>query len=265
MGILQMKGPKNIRDLGGIVNSDGKIIKDKLFIRSDHLSRLSQHDSDILVSEYNLKKIIDLRSDNEKVNRQDVIIKNIEYFNIPIFEQSTMGVTGGMGADVFSAVKQSKSKKELLDYIPDLNVIYPMMIKSEYSVKKLSEAIHIITDNRDGSVLFHCTAGKDRTGVIAALILEMLNVPRETIFEDYIETNIASMKNAKKYSKMAYIFMQSKDIADKTKKAFSADPSYLNSFYNAIYERYGSIKSFIYDGLEYSDLELCEFREYSLN
>ena len=254
----------NFRDLGGLETEDGKKVRKGLLLRSAKLNKLSPHDRSVLESKYRVAAVIDFRSDDERAGRADILPTGAKYYHIPIFSETTLAVTGGMGSDVFEAVKKAESKDELYNYIPELTDVYPITVTDDYSVARLSETLRIIMSNREGAVLFHCTAGKDRTGVTSAILLKMLGVKDEQIMQDYTATNTVSKKNARKYSLLAGIFLASKKIARKTYEVFLADEKYLNSAFDALNEKYGSFENFVKDGLKITDEEIADFKNYML-
>lgn len=254
----------NFRDIGGIKNSDGKTVRDKIILRSGKLNKLSDYDAEVLTDYYKLKIIIDLRASSEKEGRADIVPQGVQYLEIPYFNESTMGMTSGMGSDVMSAVKKAKSRKELFDYVPDLDTVYPLMVSDDFSVSKISEALKIIMNNRDGSVLYHCTAGKDRTGVTTAILLKILGVSYDDIVSDYLKTNIVSKKNAVKYSRLAAVFLLDKKLALKIYRVFMAEKSYLDAAFKAIDDKFGSFDAFVADGLKLNADEIADFKAYAL-
>ena len=254
----------NFRDLGGIKVSGGKSVRHNLILRSAKLSKLGSADKLTLEKYYKVKKVIDFRAEEEKKGKTDIIPDGAEYIHIPFFNEANMAMTGGMGSDVLSAIKKSDSKEELYSYIPELTNVYPIVVTDDYALSQLSKTVKIIMNNREGSVLFHCTAGKDRTGITAALILKMLGASDEDILEDYLKTNEISAKNGKKYARLAKVFLRSKKIADKTYRVFLADKSYLKSAYDAMLDKFGSFDVFLSEGLGITDDEITDFKNYIL-
>ncbi len=254
----------NFRDLGGVKNLEGKTVKKNIIFRSAHLSNLKDSDLEFLSRKLKLKFVIDLRSNIEKKDRENKIPDGAEYLEIPYFDETAMGITSGMGSDVKSALKQANSRNELLEFIPDLITVYPLIVTDEHSISQFSKVIKLIINNRDGSVLFHCTAGKDRTGVTTAIIYKILNVDYSVILDDYLKTNIVSQKNAKKYSILARIFLRDKRLQKKVYDVFMADEKYLKAALDAIDSTWGSFDNFIFSKLNISQDEITSFREYAL-
>ena len=254
----------NARDFGGIKTRDSKTIKGNIIIRSSYLNKLKAEDAKKLCEINGLKTVIDLRSQDEINKRPDYIIDGVKYEYIPFFDDSSMEMTSGMGSDVLSALKKSSSIEELKNYVPDLNDVYRLMARDNYSTSQISACIKRIINNRNGSVLFHCTAGKDRTGVTAAILLKMLNVSDDIIMEDYLFTNNVSVKKSVKFSRLARIFLRNKELAEKIRRVFLAEKEFLKAFFDTVNEIYGSFESYLEKGLNITAEEIDSFKNYIL-
>lgn len=114
------------------------------------------------------------------------------------------------------------------------------------------------------SVLFHCTAGKDRTGVIAMLMLHILGVHKEEIFNDYLLTNKITKWEANKYYLLILLLKHDRIAAQKLRKAYLADASYLQSVYDIAKKECGSLDTFIHDRFHVTDEMIDEFKGYAL-
>ena len=261
---LHFKSLKNARDFSCLKNIEGRQIRPRAVIRSGSLYKLKKADAKTLVNDYNLKKVIDLRSSPEKEKKQEVLIDGVEYIEIPYFNEDTLAITSGMGSDVMSAIKRAENTKELIEIVPELSTVYPLMASSDYSLSQLSKCLKTIMGNRDGSVIFHCTAGKDRTGVTSAILLKLLGVSDEDIMEDYLFTNKSFTKKARFLSILCMIFMRSKVLAEKVRRVFLSDSKYLNAFFDKVDERFGSFDAFVSEGLGLTDEEIESFRNYML-
>lgn len=265
MAIIKLSCSNNIRDLGGIKTTDGRTVKKGLFIRCGCMNNLNENDISVLKDEYHLKTIIDLRTGQEQLEKPDVLIPGVEYLSIPVFEEATIGITREIGTDIKNLEKNNASKEELRAAIPDMVSLYPKMFMDEYSLIQIKKIILCIMKNvKSGSVLFHCTAGKDRTGVIAMIILHILGVPKEEILKDYLLTNKITKREANKYYLLALFFKHDLIIAQKLRKAYLADASYLQSVYDVAKKECGSLDKFIRDRLNVTDEMIDEFKGYAL-
>ncbi|MGN0521867.1 MAG: tyrosine-protein phosphatase [Eubacterium sp.] len=233
---IKLKGAKNIRDFGGIVNVEGRRIKPCCFLRGNALNDLSGKDAKKLVDEYRLSTVIDLRTDVEIKEKPDREISGVNYIHIPIINESTIGISH----------EEEIDKKEVLNNLPDLCSLYRDIVSDEYCVEQLKKVFEVITAN-DGSssILWHCTEGKDRCGTTSALFLSLLDVDTEAIYKDYLMTNSASSKNAKKYYYLVLLMTKSREKAEEIKKIFSAEREYLDSAFSAINDMYSGVDSFL--------------------
>ncbi|MDO4200057.1 MAG: tyrosine-protein phosphatase [Clostridia bacterium] len=162
---LNLEGTKNTRDLGGYKTIDGKTTKSKLFFRSDNTHKLTDVDIKKLKDEYNLKYVIDLRSAKE-IDAYPDKLSNAE------------------GVDYYS-IQLSVGMKYLIKHNLDLGDGYIKLLDRK---KKIKSIFDLIANVNGGSLLFHCAHGKDRTGVVAALLLGLCGVSEEDIIKDYCIT-----------------------------------------------------------------------------
>ena len=140
---------------------------------------------------------------------------------MPIFDESTPGITHETSADA-----------DIYERIPNLNDLYRIMV-SEECIRNLSEIMQFLCNRRvsDGAVLFHCTEGKDRTGVISMILLSLLHVPIETILNDYLITNTVCGKKSTRYYWLLLILKRNKQVAERVRDVFLAKEEYLLSAY----------------------------------
>lgn len=246
---IKLNGVKNIRDLGGIVVKGGKLKRHKL-LRSPCLDKLTQKDMDILVNEYKLSTIIDLRTDREVIERKDLEMKNVKYIHMPIFNERVPGIT--------------HEKQENANRDSEINMMkmYQGILSGEY-LEKVKEIIKKIIHMQDDeySVLFHCTAGKDRTGIIAAILLLILGADKQTVIDDYLYTNKVNKKNATKIYWKIKIFERNQKKAENIRNVFLAKPEYIDTVFKVIDEDWNGIDNFITNGLNITKEEIERFRE----
>ena len=188
----------NMRDLGGLQAADGRKIKPQMLIRSAHLAQAEEQDTE------HISEVIDLRTPAERQESPDRTYR-CEYTPIPVFEEINAGIS-----------HEEKVKNRA---IPDMAVLYGMLIERYPDAFRRILLRIMQHDYSKGAVLWHCTEGKDRCGITAALVLEMLGVDRETIMEDYLKTNLVNIP---------------KEFADNVYRAFIADESYMRSAWKAM-------------------------------
>jgi protein-tyrosine phosphatase len=165
---IRLDGAHNVRDLGGYPAEAGQT-RWGVFFRGDSLHQLTDADIEILLNA-GTRTVIDLRHDAEVHAAPNRLAgaAQIAYRHIPIFRGS-MSAAGGAAHD--------------------LRQVYAYMV--DHCQAGLGEALSALADAEDGGVLFHCSAGKDRTGIVAALTLGLAGVPDAVIAADYALTAVA--------------------------------------------------------------------------
>lgn len=159
---IPFTGALNIRDLGGYASTNGRVTQTHRFLRAEGLNRLTGEDQEKLV-QYGVRAIFDLRSDYERKETPDPVFPGIVHYDFPLLDRLNSAQAG--------------------DQIPNsMAEVYVGLLQNsgETFAEMLRQMLTV-----DGCVLFHCTAGKDRTGLTAMLLLGAAGVPRETIVRDY--------------------------------------------------------------------------------
>ncbi|MBP5313222.1 MAG: tyrosine-protein phosphatase [Clostridia bacterium] len=263
--VIKLSGGKNFRDVGGLKTADGRSVRKGLFIRGGHLSKLTDEDVEIL-NRINPKTIIDLRTVEESEEKPDRAVPGSEHVKKPLFSAETAGLSRGKGASLETIIRNCKGKAEYMDAIPDLANVYPLIAETDEPVEASAEVMRIVMNNaiEGRATIYHCTAGKDRTGVVTLLILTLLGVPYKTIVRDYLLTNRYVQGEANK----VYIWLLAKSrsfkVSGRLRDCIVARRRYLDSFVEAITKKYGSVESFITDGLGIEADLVERFREASL-
>ena len=242
---IKIKGGKNFRSLEGI-RCDGGYIKPACFIRAGHLSRLTDGDIKTLCNEYKLKTVIDLRNSVEKEEKPDRIIDGVNYLEMPVFDSSVPGL--------------SHETKQDLDGIPDMTELYRYVVNSE-CLNNLAEVVRriILLRNDELSVLYHCTEGKDRTGMVTALLLLTLGASKENILKDYLYTNKVNRKKAIGYFLLVRIFKHKIKAARLVYGVFIARREYINELFE-VYDAIGR-KNFLKNYLKLTEEDIADFKE----
>ncbi len=174
------KNPVNFRDLGGLLGAEGKRVKQGRLLRSGQLTDLSSAEISQLSEKLELRLIIDLRMASEAAAEPDVRIEGAEYMNLDIFSGAEELV---VDMENFSRVRTVEQAERFMQ------TAYDTMISYEGAQSRFAEFLRLALNNSEGALLFHCFAGKDRTGVAAAMLLTLLGVSREDILRDYMLTN----------------------------------------------------------------------------
>ena len=228
---------KNFRDLSYLPHPEGKRLAEGRFFRSASLYK-AKGKFLAYIQEKQIKTIIDLRTEVEIGKKPDDVPDGVEYRCIPILKAETMGITHGKG---------------LKGYVepPHMPSLYASLVTAPESVDGLKQVLHILLDpERKDAVLWHCTAGKDRAGLVSALFLLALGYDQEVILDDYVLSDRPSRKKGKLYARLIRFLMLKPKLAKAVFKAMLADREYLLSAFKAMEESAGSIENYLKDKLD---------------
>ena len=231
----------NARDLGGLHTKNGCIISSGLLIRSANLSDATETDRNVLREKYRLAKIIDLRTDLERDEKPDISMADVEYQSIPVFDISIAGISH----------EKMNNYEQIFAVIPKMGQLYGKMVSEPSCRENLGKAARCVMEHdfSKGSVLWHCTEGKDRCGLLSAVLLLALGAERSTIMEDYLLTNRVNAEKAERYCQMMLSAGKTETEADIIRDIFLAKEEYLDTAFSVIDTQYGNTDAFLRDGL----------------
>jgi protein-tyrosine phosphatase len=173
--VLRLQGASNFRDLGGYPGHGGRPVRWRRVFRSDHLASLTESDHETLAT-LELAKALDFRGIGERA-ATPFRLPGVEHHWLPI-EPTVALRTQEMiarGEAVTSTVMARLMRDLYRGFVNDQAARYAEFFD------------HLL--DADGPLVFHCTAGKDRTGFAAALLLLALGVPRDLVMQDYLLSN----------------------------------------------------------------------------
>lgn len=241
---IPLDGQPNFRDLGGMKTSDGHRIKQGLLFRSGEINKLSEADIAV-IKELKLSKVIDFRSTKEINTRgQNMLPESVNYTHIAIDGEALW-------------------TKEFAQFFKgNLKAIPPDLLSqfNQWTVTNASEqftAFFQELEASSGPLLYHCTHGKDRTGMATVLLLVTLGVPLETAREDYLRSNTYRDEVNKK--ELAYIRanlakrmkIDPKDVdISHLKAAYYVSSGDFDAFIDAIKAKSGSVEAYLRNHLK---------------
>jgi protein-tyrosine phosphatase len=250
---LGLVNAANARDVGGYRTADGRLVRRGLLFRSNTLHRLTDDDVQTLAA-LNLACVIDFRHEEEIVlvgpDRLPTPPPG-RLVSLPIFDPEH---------DVFrtvAAATKDGADPELLAMLRDdhasggtaaaMAQLYRWFVAG--SSAAFGEAVRLIAA---GSLplLFHCTAGKDRTGWLAAVVLTALGVPREVVIEDYLRTNVLNAETVR------YLLSALAERISDTSvlvPMFEARAAYIEAAFDEVDLRYGGMEPYLREGLQLDD------------
>jgi protein-tyrosine phosphatase len=220
--LIALEGAQNFRDIGGYRTDDGRRVKWGMIYRSADLSKLTPADVANL-NGLGVGTVFDLRSTGERRTAPDIFAGR----------SATVSLDYDVHSQAISAALRSAPTPESLRRA--MAATYPELLTSiQPELRKLFDQL---LENQ-GSTIYHCTAGKDRTGVTTALILSALGAPRETIYADYLMSN-------RFYHPAATATPMGGLPPELSAVLMGVDESYLRNMFDSIDGQYGSVDGYL--------------------
>lgn len=253
--VLPLEGGRNFRDLGGYRTTDGKTVKWGKLFRSGVLHNLTADDYAYL-QPLGIKAVVDFRTTEER--RQEPTLWKAGEIDHLTWDYS-MGDMQGQFAKVLAKPDFSEGDIEQL-----MHGMYTSLVREQTPHYRAMFA-HLI--DGDAPMVFHCTAGKDRTGIGAALLLTALGVDRKTVVADYTLTEsvldadslMQPPQDASDKDKATFAFF-AKLPAPVRKALMGARPDYIEAAFAEMERESGSVDNFIRDKLDVDARELAQLR-----
>lgn len=256
----------NARDLGGYPTANGMIVRSGLLLRSASLAEVSEKDLAYLAG-ISIGTMVDFRMDFELRGKEDKIIPGAQYVRLPI---------NSSGMDIADEDARELSRHKSFDVRKFIMIaafnkraqriareMYPTMVTDTGCQEQFAQFLQLVV-HADSAILFHCTQGKDRTGLASAYILSALGVDRETIIKDFDATNAIYAKDVKRISRRIR-FLGGKDKELETVKAFigANTENFINAL-DLIDSEYGSMSNYLQGPLGLSEEDIRLMKEHYL-
>jgi protein-tyrosine phosphatase len=219
--LIALEGAVNFRDLGGYPADGGRQTRWRVLFRADGLGDLTEADFAVMRA-LGIRTVIDLRSDDElERGRYDVEAHPVTFHHFPIIEKLP-------DADEFDR--------------------RPGLLGSQYQ-EMLRDAgpaflgvLEVLAAPDALPAIFHCTAGKDRTGVLSALVLSILGVDEETVVADYALSGAAMTRLR---AKIIVKYPESRETIENISEVFSAAPAQMEALLDHLRAEYGSVGAYL--------------------
>lgn len=220
---VELEGCFNFRDLGGYRSRDGRPMRTGRVFRSDGLHHLTAADVELLCGKVQLGAVIDLRSlDEVEEDGVGLLAGRAVVHSVPLF------------AHARSSAARSQAEQRVPD---DMGELYYLMLN--VARDPIAEVVRLLAASESPAV-FHCSAGKDRTGVISALLLSLIDVPEDSIVADYAfsRQNIDLINERLSHSETYQRLMENLPAG-----AYDADPAAMVSFLGRVRAEHGSMQN----------------------
>lgn len=262
---IGLTGIVNARELGGYISEDGRKVKRGVLLRTGALSGMTEADRTCLMEQYHLTDVIDFRTSFECAAAPDPVMYPVAYHPIRILDEQG-SQTAGMAA---AATGEGFPLEKLVEYIKSGKVhpedMYVDIVQSAASKEGYRKFFECLLEHKEGALLWHCSAGKDRTGLGAAFLLTILGVNRQTVLEDYSLTNVYFQDILKKMEiQLASFGLTEAEMEVMRAVAGGVNPAYLEKALDTIEEQYGSLEWYLEKELGITEEKRLKLQEMYL-
>ena len=244
--VLPLEGGQNFRDLGGYRTTDGRMVKWGVLMRSGAMSRLTEKDFAYLAS-LGLKTVVDFRDTRERTSEP----VNWPADAKPQVFTKDYALDNGMFMNLLMkpGLSAEQAKQAMATFYRDVPNVFADQYRTLFDQLLAS----------DGAVAFNCTAGKDRTGVAAAILLSVLGVDRETAIQDYLLSNRYYRPLPPKAGDPA-LAMFSKLSPEVRQALMGVDRSFIENAFATMDAYPGGIKGYYREKLGLDDLKIARLQ-----
>jgi len=219
--LIALEGAVNFRDLGGYLTADGLRTRWRTLFRADGLGDLTAADFEVLRA-LGIRTVIDLRSGDElERGRFDVDAHPVAFHHFPIIEKLP-------DPDEFDR-RPGLLGSQYQEMVGDAGAQFRAVLETLAAPDALP-------------AVFHCTAGKDRTGVLSAIVLSLLGVDEPTVVADYALSGEAMIRLR---AKLIVKYPDSRTVIENINEVFSAQPAQMEALLDHLQERYGSVRAYV--------------------
>ena len=218
--------PGNFRDLGVYTNVHGQRLRRGRLFRSDHLGALEREDA-AAIAALGVRRVLDLRGATERESAV-CALEGVEVVSLAI-EPTVVQVLSGLAA--------AGHRLTPADVVAHMQDTYRGFVR--HNTHRFAELFgHVLA--AEAPLVFHCTAGKDRTGFAAAMLLRALDVAQEDVLRDYLLTN----------ERLAVPTVSRHGLAPEVSAVlWRVQPEFLDAAMEAVHADYGSVEAYLRDGL----------------
>ena len=255
---IALTGLSNTRDLGEIRSDAGPRVRGRSLIRSGALLRGTEADLSVLYGDCGVRTVVDLRTDIEAENEPDPVWPGWRVLRLPLLDDSFFGIA----RDRYS-VEAWLNMFRTSDAAP-AEIFYEMyrkLVFDAHSVEALRSFFRILLENEDGAMLWHCSAGKDRAGIAAALTLLALGFPEDVVSFDYQQTAVFTAEEIKAVCAMANVRSDDPRMREATAVLMGVKPWYIPRLCDEMRGRYGSTENYFFENGILSEKSLSALRQ----
>lgn len=262
---LNLSTISNARELGGYQTRDGKTVRKGVLLRTAALTDASQEELDSLINNYKLAAIIDMRASYELADDPEPVLDGVTQYNFKIMDEQMMAQRAAAVQDILTDpnVNPVKRMTAILEAGVISDQMYVEFLQGDIGKAGFREFFRVLLETPEGNaVLWHCTNGKDRTGVAAMLLLGVLNVDEETIMEDFLLTNVFFETEINAMRKQLEQYIQDEAMLEEFMVAGKGVYApYMQNAINYIKDNYGDIPGYVKAELGLTDADIVKLKK----
>lgn len=244
MTVISIEGVENVRDLGGILVSNGmRCVKSGLLYRGANLANLTDEGARFMADELGISLVVDLRVGWEVEENPDRPIPRAQNVHLPFYDKEKVGIEYNERAQGTQVVGR--------DIACDPNHLYRHM-SNELTARQMGKTVRLMLSRAlEGKPSYvHCSGGKDRAGIIALCLLTILGASEQAILDDYLLTNVSREAHINEtFQRFLRLAGGNEEKAWAITHNHAARPENLKAFRESVCQRYGSMDAFVSDML----------------
>ncbi|MBD3917574.1 tyrosine-protein phosphatase [Paenibacillus sp. PR3] len=243
----------NFRDIGGLPVTDGRVMKTGIVYRSNEPHKLSLKDLDKF-NGLNLKLICDLRTPNERKSRLPRFVESGKTMTVNVpFYQNDEDFTR------FQIYRQIMSNIRTVDFYQIMKDFYRKVLFE--STDQIRNVLTLLAEQEAAPTLIHCASGKDRTGMIVAIVQLIAGVPRKEVVSDYLLSNPLNKSETERAIRLLRLLSGFRISRERLLPLLEVRSEYLEEVLDELLAQYGSIEGYLIQACGVDEQTILVLRE----
>ena len=262
---IGLEGVANARELGGYPMNDGRRVRRGRFFRTGALATATDNDIRKLEA-FSLRHVFDFRTGYEADKAPDLPVPGADRFSLPSVDPVD---------DVWKETPLAKATKDIFvdellrfSFTDEAKAIarnmYPSLILSEYTQLQYATFLNYAVNTPEGAILWHCSQGKDRTGIGAAFLLSALGASRELLIADFDLSNVFYRQQTDDLIAQLTTMGGGEEEFEVIRSFIGVNTKNFISALNLIDHEFGSMQKYLTEYLCISEEEMEKFRSHAL-
>ncbi|SEP67930.1 protein-tyrosine phosphatase [Lachnospiraceae bacterium NE2001] len=262
---IKLPGINNSRELGGYTAGD-RTVRSGVLLRTGALKNADPEAIRLLSETYRVQKVIDFRMNSETLESADPEIPGAENCSLSVVEMTDYLGQMEKPEEAKDYMSRPMDKQMAIEIAFEKGLIgphmYTLFVLGERGRNAYKEFFRILlkADPDEGAILWHCTDGKDRTGIAAALLLTALGADKETVYEDYLLTNEYNAKIIEAV-KAKYAGEAQDKLEAMIFVSGGVSKSYMDAAFEAMDQYFGGVAGYLSKGLGLTNADIELLRE----